>query len=186
MDTDNLNGLSDSFFNTSIQNVANEYNTAVTNSTVFGDFSFSPLIISNPGSPNGMNEVYFAFIDSSSTIAQAVVTTIPETNQIIECDIIFNVFFDFGDASVDSGIIDWESVFAHEVGHCLGLAHNNCQSSTMFPSAGAGETNKRDLSTDDSLCVDNLYSGLLLENSAQKLVIASSYLLFSLVILMFI
>lgn len=166
MDTDNLDGLTQPFFDSAITRVASEYNNAVVNQTIFGNYSFTPLIITNPGSPNGMNEIYFSVIESSSTIAHAIIHLVPETQEIMECDISFNVLFEFGDGSSNSAVIDWESVLAHEVGHCMGLAHNQCTSSTMFPSAGAGEITKRDLSSDDEACINSLYTGIVLENSA--------------------
>ena len=45
--------------------------------------------------------------------------------------------------------MDLENVFAHELGHYLGLAHSTEAEATMFASAVAGETLKRDLAADD-------------------------------------
>jgi hypothetical protein len=48
-----------------------------------------------------------------------------------------------------SRVVDLENVLTHEVGHYLGLAHTTDPEATMFASAVAGETLKRDLSADD-------------------------------------
>lgn len=45
--------------------------------------------------------------------------------------------------------VDLENVLTHELGHYLGLAHTTDPEATMFASAVAGETLKRDLSPDD-------------------------------------
>lgn len=45
--------------------------------------------------------------------------------------------------------VDLENVITHELGHYLGLAHSTNMDATMFASAVAGETIKRDLDADD-------------------------------------
>ena len=53
------------------------------------------------------------------------------------------------DGCTDARTVDLENVFTHEMGHYLGLAHSTELEATMFASAVAGETLKRDLHADD-------------------------------------
>lgn len=57
----------------------------------------------------------------------------------------------------DRRTVDLEDVVTHELGHYLGLAHSTDPEATMFASAVAGETVKRDLSPDDVQGICEVY-----------------------------
>lgn len=58
---------------------------------------------------------------------------------------------------LDDRVVDLENVVTHELGHYLGLAHSTDPAATMFASAVAGETVKRDLSSDDADGICEVY-----------------------------
>jgi len=60
------------------------------------------------------------------------------------------------DGTTDRGV-DLENVLTHELGHYLGLAHSTDMDATMFASAVAGETVKRDLDIDDIAGICEIY-----------------------------
>ena len=58
---------------------------------------------------------------------------------------------------LDDRTVDLENVVTHELGHYLGLAHSTDPDATMFASAIAGETIKRDLADDDVAGICEVY-----------------------------
>ena len=58
---------------------------------------------------------------------------------------------------VDRRTVDLENVVTHELGHYLGLAHSTELDATMYASAVAGETIKRDLQDDDVAGICTIY-----------------------------
>ena len=101
------------------------------------------------GSPNGKNTVQFLYIDDPGVLAVAVTWgifdgPIPQ-REIVEVKVGFNLNFRWGDAAKDPSIIDIRGICTHELGHGLGFRHTEASGATMFASAGAGETHKRDL-----------------------------------------
>lgn len=100
-------------------------------------------------SPNGKNTIQFVYIDDPGVLAVAVTWgifdgPIPQ-REIVEVKIGFNLNFRWGDATKDASIIDIRGICTHELGHGLGFRHTDASGATMFASAGAGETHKRDL-----------------------------------------
>ncbi len=61
------------------------------------------------------------------------------------------------DGCLDERTVDLENVLTHELGHYLGLAHSTDPDATMYASALAGETIKRDLSADDIEGICTIY-----------------------------
>lgn len=58
---------------------------------------------------------------------------------------------------LDTRTVDLENVVTHELGHYLGLAHSTEPDATMYASALAGETIKRDLTADDVAGICAIY-----------------------------
>lgn len=96
-----------------------------------------------------------------AAIAVTLVTVDGHTHQILDADIALNtasrrfaVVEGTGEADVD----DLQNTLDHELGHALGLAHNETDpDAVMFPSAAPGECTKRSLSKDDVAALGFLY-----------------------------
>jgi len=114
-------------------------------------------------SPDGKNEVEFANLGSTSTIAFTIVWGIfsgpPGGRELVEWDAVFNSAYPFGDADTNSSLIDYQNIATHEFGHAVGMGHpdDSCTEETMYRFASAGETNKRDLNAGDIAGVNKLY-----------------------------
>ncbi|MCA9565311.1 MAG: matrixin family metalloprotease, partial [Myxococcales bacterium] len=94
-------------------------------------------------------------------LAQTAVTYNNMTGVIVDADIELNdERFSFGVVS-QSGqpFIDIQNTIAHESGHFIGLDHTSVFEATMYASAPAGQTSKRDLHQDDVDALCEAYPG---------------------------
>lgn len=100
---------------------------------------------------------------SDDALAVTLVTMNARTNEILDADIAFNIeshrFKVLPDnAKTEHRFDDVQNTFSHELGHALGLMHNNMVDDlVMYPSAAPGETLKRTLKTDDRDGLLSLY-----------------------------
>jgi hypothetical protein len=114
-------------------------------------------------SPDGKNEVEFIYLGEGNTIAVTTVWGIfsgpPKNRELVEWDTEFNTAYPFGDAELNSNLMDYQNIAVHEFGHSLGLSHppNTCTEETMYAFSNFGETKKRDLNTGDIAGVNDLY-----------------------------
>ena len=125
---------------------------------------------------NGRSEVFFAELinvpNAMDVVAISVLyLTCAAVNQATgQCvggfaldthKIVFNVKdFVFGDATVNSALVDFASVAAHEFLHPQGLGDFTgalCTEATMFASITPGETKKRTFHAGDTQCLQFLY-----------------------------
>lgn len=107
---------------------------------------------------DGVNGVYLVerWPFSFRALAVTLTTYNDNTGQLIDTDIIINGEMPFG-FSGDRNSYDLDTVLTHELGHVLGLDESNVPGSTMFPDTRRGETNRRELSTDDVDGIMSLY-----------------------------
>ncbi len=93
-------------------------------------------------------------------VATTVITITRSTHQIIEADIAFNVkhtAFAIVGATAESARFDVQNTMTHELGHALGLAHNDLPATVMYPSGKPGDVSKRALADDDVKGLQYLY-----------------------------
>lgn len=96
-------------------------------------------------------------------LAATIVTLNRRTNEIIDADIAFNLEeFAFrvldGDGRAAANANDVQNTLTHELGHALGLMHNEDDPRVvMFPASPAGEIQKRRLASDDREGLGSLY-----------------------------
>ena len=125
--------------------------------------STSASLVADTTSPDGVNEDYFAYIDSPGTIAVTTVWGIfsgPTFNrQLVEWDQVYDdVSFGWSfNGAFDK--MDFDNIATHELGHAMGMAHpsDSCTQETMYRFASLGETKKRTLNSGDVAGIRGLY-----------------------------
>ena len=137
---------------------------AGTNINILGNENVSGVVNrTNIGNLNGKNEVIFADVGSSGTIAVTIVWGIfsgpIQNRELVEWDQIYDDV-DFAWSSTgSSGAMDFENIATHELGHSVGMGHpsSECAEETMYAFASFGETKKRDLNAGDIAGINSLY-----------------------------
>ena len=113
---------------------------------------------------NNVNQVDFGGGLGAGVLAQTNWWYVASTGDIVECDMRFSNAFNWytGTGTPPSGQFDWQSVAAHEMGHCLGLSHQGGITPTpvMAATFAPGET-RRILTADDIAGRDVIYGFFL-------------------------
>ncbi len=161
----NSDGLSDDFVLSNIELDIQKWEDAASRNILGGgSLTTAPLAVDLVWPTDAINEVYFADIASPGAVGVTIVWYTTLGNRLIEWDMVLDDFdYDWTDSSIDGipGMIDFENVVTHELGHATGLGHpdDSCTEETMFRfiSLAAGETKKRDLNAGDIAGINALY-----------------------------
>lgn len=120
-------------------------------------------LVADTASPDNQNEVYFANVSSPGAIAVTIVWGIfggpPSGRKLVEWDQIYDdVDFNWSSSGA-AGLMDFENIATHELGHSVGMGHpsNTCTEETMYAFADFGETKKQTLNAGDIAGVSSLY-----------------------------
>ena len=99
---------------------------------------------------------------SSGIIAQNAIQYNRITGDITASHVTFNTDYSWGDATVNSGVMDLQNIATHEFGHngLRDLYDPPSSALTMFGYSAEGETNKRTLGYGDILGIQSVYGTL--------------------------
>jgi len=114
------------------------------------------------GDQDYQNALSFGDYPTEGVIAVTTIWYNPATKTIVEFDIMLDIDWTWGDATVDPALMDLQNIAAHELGHGVGLAdvyETECSAVTMYGYSDYGETQKRTLETPDITGVQKLYGG---------------------------
>ncbi len=149
------------------------WETAAAGATIVNPGSeTAELLVADTSGTDGMNEVYFASISDPGVLGYTIVWytrsrgrfvgQIVESDMVIDNDYEWSWFTNADVAGIDTGDIDFWSVFTHEAGHWVGMGHTKttdlCNDQTMYPSIGAGDSSKRVLGVGDTTGISALYN----------------------------
>jgi len=156
-------GLSGNFvLDNTTKNIA-KWETASGGFDILGTGSLGPGAPSDPNVLDNKNEVSFAHISNSSTIAVTIVWGYfggPTFNrELVAWDQIYNTDYQWS-ASGEAGKMDFENISTHELGHAVGMGdiyNSGCSAVTMYGYADFGETNKSTLEPADIAGISALY-----------------------------
>lgn len=113
---------------------------------------------------DGVNGVFFVARDWPAAPEELALTYAhvdSRTREILEVDIAVNASHHFFTADGDDDAYDLQNVLTHELGHALGLAHNEDDAdATMYPLIRVGEQHKRDPARSDEQALLALYEDL--------------------------
>lgn len=96
--------------------------------------------------------VFGLYSGNNNVIAITSVWYNRKTKEIVEFDMLFNTYYNWGNVDTKSGVMDLQNIATHELGHSVGL--NDVYSTshtgvTMYGYSNVGETIKRSLERPD-------------------------------------
>jgi len=163
VDADNPYGLSSTFIASAIQSAAQEWD-ANTGAALFDGYGIVQEASWDGDTPDGRNELLFDNYPQANVIAVTVIWGVfsgsPSARRITEFDVMFDTDFTWGDATLNSQLMDLQNIATHEIGHGLGLNDlytASCSEETMYGYSDYGETKKRTLNTGDVAGIHVLY-----------------------------
>jgi hypothetical protein len=113
---------------------------------------------------DGFNTISFGDFTTSGVIAVCRVSGVyrgpPSNREITEFDVMFDIDFKWGNATVDSTVMDLQNIATHELGHAVGLGdlyNPECSTQTMYGYSTEGDTEKRTLESGDIAGLNILY-----------------------------
>lgn len=149
IDPTNNQGISRQLFVDMAWRSVMEWETRLTQTVVEGQDTDGCVDGFDDDSPDGKNEWMMGFDEEPGVLAKAIIWGIfsgpINQREILEVDVIFNLHFPWGNATVDGNVFDIQNVGTHEHGHCMGEGHTETAGATMFATASSGETSKRSL-----------------------------------------
>jgi hypothetical protein len=163
INTMNPDGLSEDFVTTAISAGAEAWDDRTATGIFDNSYASSNGSETEYGVQNYVNAISFGNYTTEGVIAVARVWYNPATKTIVEFDIMFDTDWTWGDAAVDSTVMDLQNIAVHELGHGAGLAdvyEAECSVVTMYAYSGYGETQKRDLEEPDITGIQELYGSL--------------------------
>lgn len=154
----NNQALPEAFVTSALAASAETWDCA-TSAELFSD-AYSIDYAGQYGVQNFQNVIAFGDYPDSNVIAVTSIWFTRVGKKIVEFDILFNTRFTWGDAAINSGVMDLENIATHELGHGTGLGDiysSGCSAVTMYGYSGYGETQKRTLEQPDITGLQKMY-----------------------------
>jgi hypothetical protein len=126
---------------------------------LFGEYSIDSSA-NFDSSPDGRNEYSYGNYPQSDVIAITRIWYTRFGKEIVEYDVMFDSDFNWGDATQNPNVMDWQNIATHETGHGLGLSdvyQNACSEVTMYGYSWEGDIGKRTLEQPDIIGLQKLY-----------------------------
>ena len=158
---ENPDGLPESFVTSAISLGAEEWDNW-TAAELFNDVYSVDYSVAY-GTQDYKNALSFGDYPTVGVIAVTTIWYSPATKSIVEFDIMFDTDWTWGDATIDSTVMDLQNIATHELGHGVGLGdvyELECSVVTMYGYSDYGETQKRTLEQPDILGIQTLYGGV--------------------------
>lgn len=154
----NPQGLSESFITSAIYASAETWD-ARTSKELFGN-AYTVDNSARYGVRDYKNAIAFGDYPGNDTIAVTSVWYTRRGKQIVEFDQLYNTRFLWGDATVNSTLMDLRNIATHELGHAAGLDDiysTSCSAVTMYGYSDYGDTAKITLEQPDITGLQAMY-----------------------------
>ena len=154
----NPQGLSEGFVTSTISASAETWDST-TSSELFNN-AYAVNYSAQYGVQNFQNALVFGDYPDSGVIGVTSVWYTRVGKRLVEFDMLLNTDFTWGDADLNSSVMDLQNIITHELGHGIGLDDiysTSCLSVTMYGYSTEGETSKRTLETADIAGLQKMY-----------------------------
>lgn len=154
----NSQGLDENFVTSAISTSAETWDAATSSELFNNDYSVNYSIVY--GVQDYKNAIDFGDYLDDNVIAVTSVWYTRVGKRIVEFDQRYNTRFSWGDADVNSSLMDLQNIATHELGHGVGLDDiysSSCSQVTMYGYSTEGETSKRTLEQPDITGLQNMY-----------------------------
>jgi len=154
----NPQGLGESFITNAISTSAETWD-AKTSSELFSNL-YDVDYSAQYGVLDSKNSIVFGTYPDNNVIAVTSIWFVRASKRIVEFDMLFNTYYNWGDASSNPLSMDLQNIATHELGHSVGLDDiysSSCSAVTMFGYSSEGEISKRTLENADILGLQKIY-----------------------------